>query len=181
MPDSPGFGQGPNLEPEGLPVVQPVQDALARLRRHFERVAVELPHVAASFNEDLSRVEQALAEQDRELARLSELSERQATNIAALYRQRRKAESEAARLREERDALRDGLRRMEPMSRWSWWQQYENTAKSLDLWREAHNQGTPEFALLVTAADDIRTLVDGLKQHEREVCALLAAREGEAG
>ena len=61
------------------------------------------------------------------------------------------------------------------MSDWKWWEQYEDRARSLSLFGDAYPVGAPEKALLYGAADDIRTLVDGLKQHERERAAVFPA------
>lgn len=50
-----------------------------------------------------------------------------------------------------------------------WWQQYEERAWGLDILAGAMRTETPEAAKLVRgAADDIRTLVDGLRQYEKE-------------
>ena len=61
-----------------------------------------------------------------------------------------------------------------------WWEQYEDRADELE--RKARNfSGTQLSSLLYGAADDLRTLVLGLKEYEQERAAVSPADTTEAG
>ena len=51
---------------------------------------------------------------------------------------------------------------------WKWWEQYDETADELDAIARNPERAGADAPLLFRAADDIRTLTDGLKQRERE-------------